>query len=565
MTEPAATTFALETYARRSVNYLTRMVDQNGQPYFNVFWTEPAVAAHDWPDFTDVTSRQLQASIMVRHMTGTELPIEGLWYQRLLSYRNPSDGLFYRPKTSYCERAADLADQALTLYALVTAFVDYQDRSLREIIFEMVDGLWKKWEEGAFDRKEYVSASGFILKSLVTCARSLDNDRALRLAHRIVQKIFYDGSLFPPDGKIRRGAHMHSTLRTLLGAADYALTTGDEEVYQKVRTLFEHARSLGTGFGFVPEVVERQGDVISCETCAMMDYLGLAATFASHGNPEYWDIVERTARNHLIESQVVDGYWLVSDPNRPDTEQFTWRDIGARMIGGFAGWSSPNHLLAAKETLNAHWGGAELRDKARAFQNCCGGSGIHALYIAWKNIASFEKNRLTVNLHVDKQLPQAEIRCYQPYEGLLVIKLTKDCSVRVRIPSFLSPEQIKVESPSGIHATKVGENYLDLGEHRAGEILQLSYLLPEFEEEIQVGNPGFKQYRYRVRWRGDTVMKLEPIGNEWETGYSEFDKREVQIYYGLDGPGKLYRREFLAKPQQPQPALLHMDTGDPDF
>ena len=56
-------TFALETYARRSRNYLTRMLDESGQPYFNVFWTEPAEAAHDWPDFGHVTSRQLQAAM----------------------------------------------------------------------------------------------------------------------------------------------------------------------------------------------------------------------------------------------------------------------------------------------------------------------------------------------------------------------------------------------------------------------------------------------------------------------------------------------------------------------
>lgn len=29
-------TFALESYVKRSFNYLSRMVDQDGQPYFNV-------------------------------------------------------------------------------------------------------------------------------------------------------------------------------------------------------------------------------------------------------------------------------------------------------------------------------------------------------------------------------------------------------------------------------------------------------------------------------------------------------------------------------------------------
>lgn len=69
-------TLSLETYARNSSNYYHQMVDANGQPYFNIFWTDPAEAAHDWPDFADVTARQLQAVIMLRRMTGMALPIE---------------------------------------------------------------------------------------------------------------------------------------------------------------------------------------------------------------------------------------------------------------------------------------------------------------------------------------------------------------------------------------------------------------------------------------------------------------------------------------------------------
>src|SRR3990172_475331 len=42
-------TFSLESFAQRSFNYCNRMVDKAGFPFLNVFWTEPAEAAHDWP------------------------------------------------------------------------------------------------------------------------------------------------------------------------------------------------------------------------------------------------------------------------------------------------------------------------------------------------------------------------------------------------------------------------------------------------------------------------------------------------------------------------------------
>ncbi len=47
-------TFAIETFVGRTYNYLDNLVDKDGLPYFNIFWTDPAEAAHDWPDFGDV-------------------------------------------------------------------------------------------------------------------------------------------------------------------------------------------------------------------------------------------------------------------------------------------------------------------------------------------------------------------------------------------------------------------------------------------------------------------------------------------------------------------------------
>ncbi len=89
MTEPSThQTLSLETHARNSCNYYQRMVDGKGQPYFNIFWIDPAEAAHDWPDFADVTARQLQAIIMLRRMTGISLHREDLASNHLIAHRS---------------------------------------------------------------------------------------------------------------------------------------------------------------------------------------------------------------------------------------------------------------------------------------------------------------------------------------------------------------------------------------------------------------------------------------------------------------------------------------------
>jgi len=557
-------TLTLETYVQRSFNYYTNMVDANGAPYFNIFWTDPAEAAHDWPDSGDVTARQLQAVIMARHMTGVALPIEKVWHKKILAQLDPQTGLIHRPNTHYSqgdEGVSVIGDQALTLYTLVTAYLDNGDAGLRKAIQEMLEGLRQQYDDSA----KAVSAltHGFIIKSLMVCARLMHSDLALHLAQTLVKKVFADPQIFSSANTFQRGAHMHTNLRTLVGAADYAIYTNDSNLYNRVEALYRHVKALTTRFGFLPEVMERQGDIISCETCTIMDYLGLTATLANHGYPEYWGEVERMVRNHLIESQVGEASWLHSDSSRPDTAQFTWRDIDKRMVGGYAGWSSPNHILAACETLP--WGGPELREKTRAFQNCCGGSGTHAFFIAWKNAVRYANGILSVNLHLDKLLPQAEIRCCQPYQGLLTIQLQEACTVKIRIPEFVKPGEIQVAAEAAADAQQISGNFLDLGPCRAGEMIRVTYPLPVYREEISVGNPGFRQYHYRVTWKGDTVVKMEPLENEYATGYSDFDKKAVPCFYGKDGSGELYQREYFFADATPELSPLHLDDGALDF
>jgi hypothetical protein len=434
--KPPVESFAIETFVGRTYNYLDNMVDKDGLPYFNIFWTEPAEAAHDWPDFGDVMSRQLQAAIMARHSTGKEARNEKLWMTKVLSYLDPKTGLLMRPKTSFCEPVADLGDQALTLYALVTAYADRPTPEMKAAIDKMVEHLPKLYEPNHWLR-------GFIVKSLMTWARQAGSKPALDQAGKLVRSCFDESPLFAPDNTFRHGGHMHGNLRTLVGAADYALYAKDPVRFSRVDALYRYVRSEGTRFGFLPEVIGRKGDVVSCETCALMDYIGLAVTLANNGHPEYWGDVERMVRNQLVESQVADASWL-KPGNKHDTVQFTWRDVGTRMVGGYSGWTSPTHILAAREEL--HWGGPELRGKTRAIQNCCGGSGTHGFFIVWKNASRFDRGTLSVHMHIDKLLPQAEIRCCQPYKGLVTVELKQPCKVRIRIPEFVDPKDIRARS-----------------------------------------------------------------------------------------------------------------------
>lgn len=108
-------------------------------------------------------------------------------------------------------------------------------------------------------------------------------------------------------------------------------------------------------------------------------------------------------------------------------------------------------------------------------------------------------------------------------------------------------------------------NYLELGDRQLGENLTVTYPVPMREEEVSIGNPGYRQYRYLVTWKGDTVIRMKPIGEQSAMGFSDFDNKPVEIYFGESGPGPLYRREYMMEKSEPAPATLHLDDGSLDF
>jgi hypothetical protein len=108
----------------------------------------------------------------------------------------------------------------------------------------------------------------------MACARYVGCEPALDLAGLLVADIFTHHPLFSPDNTFRHGGHMHGNLRCLVGAADWALYTHDPVLYSRVDALYRYVRSESTRFGFLPEAIGRHGDIVLCETCALMDYLG---------------------------------------------------------------------------------------------------------------------------------------------------------------------------------------------------------------------------------------------------------------------------------------------------
>jgi len=588
--------FNFEEFLKLNINYMDTMADKDGLTYFDVFWTEPLEAAHDWPDFVDLVPRHLLSSLMVKDMLGYGSKNEELWIEYILGTIK-DNGLGYRKDTSYSEPSTSFFDQSRLCYALVALYSMNKDEKIKDILIKHIDALdsvsikrdgcaWypaelynQYYDEIPEDLKigqdayamggtnkvgtnantdvneHYVGGwsedqkknepeywiyylTGVLIKPLVDTYRLIGYKKALTLAGEIVNALFDKVGIFDRSGHlvIKNPIHCHAMTFNLAGIIAYAVETGDKALLEVANKIWIDVSKYMMRNGFYLEGIARTGDVVMCETCAIMDAVEVLVQLANAGYTEYWPVVERICKNHLAENQIKELKGFVIDNTKEDTFQFTYKDLDKRLVGSWVGFGSPTQILAADEYMG--WGGSELRNKVRLNQNCCGCSGVTGMYIAWKYATTFADNKLTVNIYADKLIEEAEVRCYEPIVGKLTIDVKKDCDVFIKELDFTSDMSVFVNKDKVEYATENG--YIKLDNIKSGDFIEVVYPIDEYKVVETIGNAGRQQYTYESTWKGNTQIDIKLISEEYETGFSDYDKEITKIYMSDKGPGRLY-------------------------
>jgi hypothetical protein len=566
-------TFNLEHHLRLGANHLESLVDEQGRTYFNVFLTKPAEAVFDWPDYVDLPARYIEAAAMVAPALGQKVTTVPALRKWLFGFFD-TDGLCYRPETLIANRWAELFDQARLMYMLNSLIMDNPDDSEARVrlvsLCEGLDRLVTYEKDYAYIEKIGIYFGGTLIRPFVQSALTLKQPKWLELAGAMTRGILYHSNHYGEDGSFE--GHHHGHLGTISGMLAYAIIVGDRKIIDRVRTIYRWSRSISTDFGFVPEVAKRQDDLVMCETCTLMDSLDVALLLARHVDPTLWDVVEKSTRNHLVEAQIDGAEWLAEEPIVADEEDIIRSDIRKRVRGSFAGWASPHAQLGVGEEQQRYtWVKSEcLRPrywgKIRAIQNCCAGAGIRALHMTWSNIATFSDNTLTVNMLMDKCLPQAKITSYVPYAGHAVIEAKYAGTLRVRPSSSVRDEQLRVTRGGQVVSVRREGVFVVIDGVQPGEAYDIRFPLAERSESFVVGNAGFQQYNFTADWKGDTIVAMQADPNNATSGLSHVMKERVPVWFGPQAPGLMYRREaYRVACSGVTPAATAMDNGRIDW
>lgn len=458
---------------------------------------------HAW-GYGDVTGRMVEAFVLARRTLGESGigPEEERIRRFLDSLFDAPDGLCWRPESAYRRRAAHMFDPSSALFGLVAWFTESGERSVADRSERLIDALrriaewrgdwcfyplevytptgWTAEYDEFRDGRRNVPADpchegGRQIAPLVDYYTLTGHEPALRLAEGLTRFEIRHSGVFAADGSYlerqsRARGHVHSRLGTAAGVAKLGLVTGRPEWTAWAKSVFDWTLChLASSFGWVSERAHESAG--GCETCAITDALDLALILAENGHPEYWDIAECFARNHLLKSQC------------PRT-------------GGFSGHTMPNdYCWLYHDRLEHHVGG------------CCSPAGIRALWLVWERIVARQGDEVAVHFPLDRNSPWVDVASELPYRGRVTVSVHDAPMLRMRLPDWVLPAAVRLAVNGKPRNIDVRNRHIRLAGLVRGDELAV-----EFPVRRARLTESFIDFTFDVTWQGDTVVAIDPPG-----------------------------------------------------
>ena len=301
-----------------------------------------------------------------------------------------------------------------------------------------------------------------------------------------------------PDGSFDHHSHMRG--HNGWGMAHVAYLTRDPELIAWSKRLLDFFLTQGTDYGWIPE---SQTYPRRSETCAVADVIDIAVYVAQCGYPEYWDVVDRFIRNYIREAQffVTADYEKLYRQLNPGSDGEKGLMTVRNLQGGFLGAMGVTDRCFAKNSLD--------------MMGCCFPEGMRALHTAWLNTLVSGKEGVRINMSFAQDTKEAKVLSYLPNLGRMSVKSKVTSDYWLRPPSWVKKDEVKIYLNGKEYRLNWIDTYLYIENVQKGDAIDLTYPLVSFKQKQTVNNAeGEPDRDITVSWLGNTVMKLEPIGQQ---------------------------------------------------
>lgn len=352
-------------------------------------------------------------------------------------------------------------------------------------------------QDGGFDLTRYTGRgeqpirNGVILHALVDRYVIAGDEVALDLAKGLSNHILGVAHYF--NYKFEYFGHVHSTMWIAAGLLYLGRVTGDEKYSNAGKKIYEFTRSMTSEFGWLPEYAQwRALSEEHCETCCIKDMIMCHEELILAGYDEYWDEMNKFARNQLTENQIKYTGYMIVDNTLEDTESKTFKDLDKRLIGGYTGGAEPNSISLSR---------------FRSIAGCCVGTAPIALEIIWRHVATVINGVLTVNIHTEKETDEYRLTHELPDNGLITLALKKDTpAAGFRLYDWMGKDwTVKVNGE--VVAVKNAKGIVYAENLKAGDVLTIEFPLETVEKKEFFADAEYTEY-----WRGADVVDLLPRG-----------------------------------------------------
>ena len=527
--------------AKRAIPHYCNMLDPNKHniTYFFVkLDKEESYAFHSEWDFGDACGRYLDSLICCRLITGDESGREGeeKLKDALRWMHCKDDGLSYRmDDNEWVKPTANMFDQRSVLHGLMSWYFENEEQEPLLLIKKLLKGLinigveredyicypFMNYKPGMEYPKEIFNKNGFLvdpahygggvlIEPLAIFYEKTRDEDALYLLKKLTKFIVYHSQSYDEDGSFKSkgryndDGHFHSKMGTAAGIIRYAICIDDKELLEWADRVYLWARSMGGSSGWFPEGVAEVGKPAldpefeqtigtfkHSEICCTTDMIHCAVYLSKCGFRDYWDHAEGYL-NFLLKAQINDVSWAKEVTDRPDTDQYSYRDIPNRYKGAFTGRAQPNDLT--------NFGKIDT-------MACCCAAGSVGLYRLWDNTITTEAGKTYINFFISKETPDLDIFSFAPDEGKMVLKIKKDMHLLIRIPKWLDISRTKITKDERSYYFSQENGYIDLQIANKGISIEMEFPLSE-----RVISETIAEDEYKITWKAGRVIMIDPIG-----------------------------------------------------
>ncbi len=554
-------TLDLAERAAQSVHVMTASTDPqaNAEIYWRAnFGWKPQCMYHDGNDSCEY--KYFAPSLLLRQACGSDEGFDVEWHRMATTFQMQApDGLLYIPLvgrpwgTEFSPGGETFETQAREHMLLMGPFGRQveavgayhnltDDPQWLDLGKRTIDGLKRllidKGEFAYFNR--YVLAPGEAAQevspippplftvgsiwmgvSLITFHRMTGYEPALEMGYKMAK--FYQlghGGFVGPNGEFRHNhacesfdpdvvVHFHTNTLLRILLLEAGLAKGDKGLIELARVGYECGKEHGeTLMGYFPENLGPAPGA-ACNTtefCEVAEMTYLALRLSTAGVADYWDDADRWLRNMWAEGQLLETDWAYEYSEKhgvPVEKPYSTTDhVPERYRGGVGTCLRPSDWQ----------GNPELSSEA-----CCVGNASIALYKIWRDMIGYDagKNRLSVNLLMNRASQWADINSHIPHRGQVDVTLKCDCEVALRIPEWTTPQDCKCTVNGQDVQPQWEGRYAVVGAHKGDEV---TLRCPISERSERLTFPGKNEdgtptsTSYDVTVRGNEIVDINPPG-----------------------------------------------------